>query len=77
NRIRVNVGPLREGAITFEYTGTPIQKASGVISIIAVIIMAVYIRIGAIAVKKKGSEEDESEESKPKNCDEEPLEEIV
>ncbi|MBO5869223.1 MAG: hypothetical protein J6Q89_00585 [Clostridia bacterium] len=64
NYVRVNVGPLREGTITFEYTGTAIQKVSGIISIIAVIALAVYIRISVVASKKKDSEEDQSDESK-------------
>lgn len=43
NRIRVNVGDVREGEITFEYTGTAVQKISGVVSVVSLIVMIAYL----------------------------------
>ena len=43
NRIRVNVGNVREGTITFEYTGTAIQKISGAVSILSFLAMIAYL----------------------------------
>lgn len=43
NRIRVNVGNVRKGKITFEYTGTAIQKISGVVSVISLLATIAYL----------------------------------
>ncbi len=45
NRIRVNVGNVREGKITFEYTGTATQKISGVVSVVSLIAMIAYLAV--------------------------------
>ena len=43
NRIRVNVGNLREGTIIFEYTGTATQKISSIITIFSIMVMLAYL----------------------------------
>ncbi len=43
NRIRVNVGDRRDGSVTFEYTGTTVQKLSGFISIASLVALAGYV----------------------------------
>lgn len=64
NRIRVYVGNRSEGTVTFEYAGTLIQKISGIITIISVILMAAYIRMSIVSEKKeKQSSEPEKTES--------------
>jgi hypothetical protein len=56
NRIKVNLGDVKEGTIVFEYTGTAIQHTSRIISIAALVLLVLFIaweRFNYFANKKK------------------------
>lgn len=68
NRIRVDVGDRREGTVTFEYAGTTVQKISGVVSVISVIVMALYIVVSEKKKKSDGDEDTSTKQAFLTNC---------
>lgn len=69
NRIKVFLGDRRSGTVTFEYTGTPIQHATRVISIVSTVLIALFIiweRFNYFANKKKAYEAPDMVKTKKK-----------
>ncbi len=69
NRIKVFLGDRRSGTVTFEYTGTPIQHTTRVISIVSTVLIALFIiweRFNYFANKKKAYEAPDMVKTKKK-----------